>query len=833
MKKLILASLLIFLSAHLLRAQTSLQGQVVDESGAGLPFVNITINGGKEGLSSDLDGFFNLSDAARIESLQFSYIGFETKVLRGADLKADPLKVTLKERITPLEEVTVLPGENPAHRMIRNAVDNKKLNDPAKLESFSYLSYSKFIITMNRDSIDPRIDTIMMSERLDSLQMAEYQEKSGQEDSILRVDSSAFQLNQFLSQRHIFFMETLTERKVKKPRDNETVLAQRTSGFKNPMFAMIVTQLQSFSFYDDFVGISGDEFLNPISKGSTKRYFFLIEDSIFTPRGDTLFTISFRPQPNKVFKALEGVITIDSRDWAIQNVRAVPAQEGGMQIEIRQEYQKYGPHTWFPISFEADIDIPFVSINSGKPQALMRRKLSRINLDPKLNSKDISRVELSIEEKDQEEVDSLLALYRTENLDSLEEETYTYIDSLSEAEDLERNLGILVTLSRGYIPWGPVNFAIDKVLNYNTYEGFRLGLDVETNDQVSDWLSVGAYGAYGFKDKEWKYGARFKLELHKNSRWEIFGNYSYDLYETSAFQVPYQAEAGLLQDNYRRLYLEQWDLSDILRSGMRIDPLPSLRLELALSEERRRTLGLYQFIPDGNQGQYRFTEAQASLRFAPSEEYAETPFGKIRIKESTPVFKAMFSQGLTGVGEGTYDYQRVIFEGDYKRMSRGYGQSHFNLRYGRTWGEVPATKLFTPQANFRNISDPWEANIGSLSDRNSFETMRFNEFLATELVTFMWRQDFRANLLRIGNWVPHLELVSRAAWGQFDQADLHQNIGLKSLEDGYFESGLEINKAYNWGFAGFGLGIYYRYGAEQLPDAIDNWAFKLTSKFSL
>lgn len=809
-----------------LSAQSQVSGQVVDEEGLALPFVNVTINGGKQGFTTDLDGEFSYPRNQNLRSLHFSYIGFESQVIEGPALDQKPLRVVMVEKSTALDEVTVFPGDNPAHRMVNNAVANKGLNDPNKLESFSYFSYSKFMVSMDVDSIDPSIDTVMLSDRLDSLQA-----DTLSQDSIVAIDSSNFELKKFFSQRHLFFMETLTERKVRKPRDNETVLAQRASGFRNPMFALLVTQLQSFSFYEDYIGISGGEYLNPISKGSTNRYFFIIEDSLFTPSGDTIFTISFRPKPNKSFNALEGVISLDSRDWAIRNVRAVPAQEGGFPIQIRQEYKRYGPHTWFPTSFEADVDLGMVSVNGSNPQAIMRRKLMRIDLNPDLDGVDIPRVELSIEEKDDEVVDSLLALYRTDDLDSLEQDTYAFLDSISEAENLEQQLGLLLTLSRGYIPWGYFNFDIAKIANYNVYEGFRLGVDIETNSKLSDWFSVGVYGAYGFKDREWKYGGRFKIELHKNTRWEIYGTYNRDLYESAAFEIPYLQQNSVLQNNYRRLYLEQWDLATIMRGGMRLDPFPTLRVDLSIAQEQRQTIGNYQFLDLEANQVFGFTEAQFGLRFAPEEEYAETPFGKIRIKQSTPVFQVFYARGLDQL-EGDFNYDRLIFQGDWRRLSRGYGETFLSLRLAKTWGEVPYTKLFSPQANFRNVNDFVEANFGSVADRNSFETMRFNEFLADELVTLMWRQDFRSTLFRKNDFAPHIEIVNRVAWGRLTDATNHRAIGTKDLEDPYFESGLELNKLYNPNFFGFGLGIYYRYGANQLPEAIDNFAFKLTSKFS-
>ena len=37
------------------------------------------------------------------------------------------------------------------------------------------------------------------------------------------------------------------------------------------------------------------------------------------------------------------------------------------------------------------------------------------------------------------------------------------------------------------------DFPIDKVLNFNNYEGFRLGLGIETNHRMLKWMNLGGY----------------------------------------------------------------------------------------------------------------------------------------------------------------------------------------------------------------------------------------------------------------------------------------------------------------------------------------------------
>jgi len=815
----------LFTGLQIVTAQ-QIKGRVVDEQGKGLPFVNITINDEKRGTSGDLDGNFQFNnEGGDIKSLQFSYIAFETQNLSGESLKKEKLTIVLIEKSTALDEVTVVPGLNPAHRLIKNAVANKDLNDPEKLESFSYYSYSKFWITVNIDSLDPSIDTVKLSDRIDSL-------ATGQEDSIVKIDSSSFEMHKFFSGKHLFFMETLTERLVKKPRDNEKVLAQRTSGFKSPMFALIVTQLQSFSFYGDFIGIGDEKYLNPLSKGSTSRYIFIIEDSLFTETGDTIFTVSFRPRLNRGFKGLKGALSLHSGDWAIVNVRAVPSEDENSPISIRQEYQSFGQHKWFPVSFEADIALTNFVINGLSPKAILRRKITNINLAPALNSKDISLAEISIDDESSEFADSLLNQFRGDNLDSLERNTYSFIDSVSKAEDIERKLQILITLSRGYIPYKWVNFDINKLINYNVAEGWRLGLAVETNDELSSFFRIRAAGAYGFKDKLWKQNYELEFDLDQASSLKTWVGFQDEIFETSALSIPYLKGNSILDNSYRRLYINQWDYVRRSYYGISQNLIPGLNYSVIANYERRESLGNFQYLANENalpQNSAEYAELRTTLRYAPQEKIAETPFGQLTLEGGYPIFWMSYNRGLAGIANSQFNYDILQFKAEYKRMSLRFGESSFKIEAAKSWQDIPAAKLFTGSSN----GFPGEIfnQRSSTADRSSFETMAFNEFLNDEYFELMWRQDFKSLLFKRKNFAPHIEVVNRMAIGNLRSPANHLGMSTKTLSQPYFESGIELNRLLTTTFSGLGIGFYYRYGAQTLPKPIDNLAIKLTSKF--
>ncbi|MBQ2542612.1 MAG: carboxypeptidase-like regulatory domain-containing protein, partial [Bacteroidales bacterium] len=232
-----------------------------------LAFVNIIYNAKNQGTSTDLDGYFKIDDYSKIEFLRISYLGYTTKIVSKDELGAKHyIEIALDEDVTSLAEVTVLPGENPAHRIVNLVIANANRNNPEKMRSFSYVSYNKMYFTAD---VKPPEDTSAYGNDNDS------------------------SFSQLLARQHILLIESVTERIFRHPDNNkENVLAHRMSGMKNPAFTLLATQFQSMSFYSDYISLLDKRFLSPISKGSTSKYFFQIEDTMYNTAMDTVFVIS-------------------------------------------------------------------------------------------------------------------------------------------------------------------------------------------------------------------------------------------------------------------------------------------------------------------------------------------------------------------------------------------------------------------------------------------------------------------------------------------------------------------------------------------------------------
>lgn len=145
MTKFIISFLLLSLSA--LFAQKSIvKGFITDsETGEPLSYASIRIDGTTYGTSSNLDGIFELKLEQGDYHLIFSFIGYRSDTLQISAPTKNQLIIELKPQAVKLAEVVVVAGENPAYRIIREAIKRKKENRKG-LKNFDYNAYAKRII---------------------------------------------------------------------------------------------------------------------------------------------------------------------------------------------------------------------------------------------------------------------------------------------------------------------------------------------------------------------------------------------------------------------------------------------------------------------------------------------------------------------------------------------------------------------------------------------------------------------------------------------------------------------------------------------------------------
>ncbi len=789
-------------------------GKIIDKkTGHPLAFVNITYLASGQGTVSNIDGEFSISSSREIDFLKFTYVGYHPSFIAREDIRpGEKLTIELDPKAYEIDEVKILPGVNPAHRIIKLASGNRKLNNPEKQRSFSYTTYSKMYFTMDIDSMF----------------------QAGRDSMESDVDSSRQDLEKFLEKQHLFLMEFVSERKFKPPDKNkEVVTASRVSGFRDPSFTMLASQIQSTSFYDELILIWDKKYLNPISNGSTKKYLFILEDTMYTEQMDSLFVISYRPLKGRNFDGLKGFLHINSRGYAIQNVVAEAAEtEGIFRIRIQQKYDYIANKQWFPVQLNTDIILsPNNAEANGEPVKLLgigKSYLSNIRLDPEFNNGEFDQIELEVDDGAHKQEEDYWSQYRVNPLSSKDSNTYQFIDSVGQEAHFDRTLKIFETFASGYIPIGFLNLDYRSLIHWNQYEGFRFGADVETNDKIAWWFSIGGKVAYGTRDKRMKYGGCLKLNLnYRKDAWIKF-KYDNDVVETAGFRF-LDKPPITSSEVFRSFLIAEKDIMEEKAFELQFPALRYVKINTYFSRATRLVTSDYRyqvFTPEGEQETDRFdmTETGILLRYAHKEKFLETPRGnRLSLGTNYPVLYANVRVGLPVLG-GEYEYTKVEAKITKTFVSKSLGDTKIALAGGWADRSLPYPLLYAGIGSY---------GIFTIESENSFATMRLNEFVSDRFANLHFQQDFGKLLFSKGQFQPGIVLATNVGFGQLTANSNHVNLVQESYEKGYYESGILFNNLLRHWFIGYGLGVFYRYGPYSLTKTIDNFAFKFTIRFNL
>ena len=133
----ILTFLISILVIGALKAQSNeIRGKIIDDkTWEPLAFVHIIVNDSRSGTTSGIDGRFAFNIQNPIQSIKLSYVGYvpqtiiiEEYLANNPDQNLQNLTFRMERETRMLKEVVFEAGENPAHPIIRTAVENRKIN---------------------------------------------------------------------------------------------------------------------------------------------------------------------------------------------------------------------------------------------------------------------------------------------------------------------------------------------------------------------------------------------------------------------------------------------------------------------------------------------------------------------------------------------------------------------------------------------------------------------------------------------------------------------------------------------------------------------------------
>jgi hypothetical protein len=770
-------ALLLGMATALLSQKVQFGGTVKDSvTQEPMPLISVILEGANYGVNTNLDGEFLFIVPKGKYKLIIRSSGYR---LYADSIEIDHDITDYQAQLIPvsikMEDIVITSkAVNPAHRVIRNAIANRRRNRFDKIEAYEYESYNKLVLTM--DNVTDKF----LSNKLVRNVGQQVMDILG--DS-LHSDSSKYRIAGFVSESISRFYYLRPDQK------KEEILAVQTSGVnKGSEFNLLNSMVLQLDIYDNNVVIVDRTFLSPVADGAFVDYDYFVT-SIESEGQDTLYGIQVLPKRpfDPVFK---GTIYIDNKRWAINRLDLKLNDNPNINfvedIRIRQEYGAVDTF-WVPTLLDVEVDFQNsvmkrkggtgVSVIGRSSSHLYNYKINQPR-EPKFYKQELMEVMEDAEYKDS----TYWAEMRKSPLDKSEQLGYALVDSLKSRGvldfyiELTRLIG-WGTYKRKYWEVGPYFYLI----GFNQAEGWRTRCGFYTRPDFSNWFYFGGHLAYGFKDERLKYQAEARFRINRKPKLEVGLKRTYEV-EQVGFENFLNNGTSLLQTSLRRVPLTQLNYYGENRVDVYWDMLKGLTGDFYVRTKSFEPASTFDFgfqQPDGGIGtEYNITEVGTDLRLSFKEKYITDSRGDRKyIGTKFPVFYLKYRHGFSNVLQGQYDYDAAEIEmKNFVRMGR-YGWFRYDLRAGQIFGTLPFPSLHV-----------FRGNMSWGYDRYGFNLMNYYEFVADRYVTFAGEQHFEG---LIWNQLPLLRrlkwkevLTCRLAWGSLTQANLALNEVIIPQTDG-------------------------------------------------
>ncbi|WP_169433391.1 DUF5686 and carboxypeptidase-like regulatory domain-containing protein [Lewinella cohaerens] len=706
--------LFFFGGLHQIHAQYLFSGRVIDaDTKEGIPFCNVYYAGTTMGVSTDVDGYYELPVTVLHDSLTASAIGYTSLAKTTGDQEEQTINFSLESANTTLDEIVVIAGENPANAIVKGIIQNKDLNNLEQQPAYQYENYTK--VELDFEKVPERLRESKLMDPFDFV--FENIDSTSDEKPFLPI-----YINEALSD--VYYSEEIG-------RSAERIKAQRASGTDNQSFIEFVKKVYTpFNVYNNYIDIIDKRFISPFSDAGLGFYEYYILDSAFVS-GQWSYKLKFKPR-RKQENTFYGDFWVADSTFAIQRLNMRMSPEVNINLVKRIIiYQEYEPHEnlWLPVKQKMIVDF---TLTEKSPGMIARRTKS--SRDYRLNP---SEIQNNFPEKkkgtspppplnsDEEYWQSI----RHEPLSETESTIYALVDSIQNVPAFKTYGEIFATVFGGNFDLG--KFSVGpyySIYSKNPIEGTRLRLGLRSDDDLSENLRIKGYAAYGFLDERWKYGLEGMWLIHRYP-WTIIGAaHRKDISLSSENSEDFQ-EGNLFSYSFRRdVYLKLIDVSETKvfyerhwDNGLsnRVTILNRQMDPYGNNEEGGFN---YAFVKPGGESvdtTLNTTEVILKFRYAPGETFLGERFNRVSLGTTKPILEAQYTLGLEDFFGSQYNYHKFSLGLRHWFNISPIGWFSYRIKAGKTFGTLPFL-----------LQEVHPGNEAVFMSRSVFNTMNNYEFVS-------------------------------------------------------------------------------------------------------
>ncbi|KIC64343.1 hypothetical protein [Chryseobacterium taiwanense] len=707
-----------------------------------------------------------------------------------------------QSKITSIETVIIEDKSDPRALEILKKVNQLfKENSPKTLNSYSYKSYEKVSLDIDEDSIS----------QFKKLFENNLFKKKREKDSLNNITA-----RQIFSKSKLFLWERAQEFLYsKKFGEKINILDNRISGLKQPIYEMLALQQSNRDVVPD-----------QIKYENRRLYRFFLTDTTEID-GRKNFVIRFREvnyKKNDKKRKYNGAIYIDTETYGIKKIENFSKNKNDGIITSTWVFYN---NKWFLAQETVKLKMSNMVLEEESKEKHEKRNKKSFGTYAFLTSRYFD-FQSPIEENKQDfkgytftvknANGKTLNRYRTDPLTERETNTYATIDSLGKIYNIDNKAQILSGLLNGQIRVGSLDFALDEIVNFNAYEGFRVGLKAKLNENFNPYFSPDYYFAYGFKDDQWKYGIGLdiKTSLEKNSY----------------FRIEHYNDVTASGEFYRKLWSFKMRTSNYGNNlnnsryfqfkGVSLSYTNDLTNALTIVSTVRRNSEKAMFDYDFRDKGAAFDNFNTliTLKYSPNSTNIMTPQGKSLLDQKFHEIYLNYEQSYKLFG-GDLNYSRfdLLFLYNLKTI---LGTTGFRLYGGMVFGAAPIWKNFTMNglASTRN-----DFNF-NLTSYLGFATLEGGKYYNDKFVAYYFTHKLPWYFKSFGQNISSLDFVLRGTIGDMKHPEYH-DFRYRTLNRLYQEVGLEWN---NFLSSYFNLGLFYRVGYYTTSNFKQNFAIQFKLK---